>query len=348
MSAETGQKGASKNRSFTYVRSLKKKLANKSLWRTLLFSIFTVYSLIFFSLYQFGTPPPNRQAHYLSPKAMLEEFNIDGDKDKASDRLQKIFESKLAYYQSKLAGFYSTIAFTLVFCVLGIIVLLRDTDIKVPFFSDINVPIDIMYLVIPAYLCYNWMQFGFYLHHIIEARATLFNLTAAQYAIYHPDVISLDGTASIGYEYYYSVTHANDLKDTGFLDSWFLMFQPQWFPTAQLSWSGKIVPVGTMITMALLQGISHGLQLALPLNWIPRFKPKNKKAYIPALVLLLIIIFLVGSSHLGFYYTGRNPNWIQFWILASGILVFWAVTSKEVSNWHKSKSVVQKISESPN
>jgi hypothetical protein len=327
---------------------LAKQLTKSAFWRNILLILFISYTL-FFSLYNlFGPPPLLRGEHYLTSKQVVEEFGKD------ADRLQKIFDGKLAYYQTKVAAFYTNITFTLVFCVLGIIILpYNSSDIPVPGFSaeSIKIPIHIAYLIIPAFLCYNWLQFGFYLHHIIETRAALSILIDAQYVLYHPEISSMIDGYSIPYQYYYSVTRANDLKDTGFIDSWFLQFLPQWIPTAKLTGFDRLVPLTSMIAVAVLYGISHGLLFALPFNWIQRFQTHDLQPSLPfnkvskfqfryigfyiSICLLLTVIFFIGVSHWSFYYSGRNPNWLQFFILTTGILVFFIVTTAYVRNLHK-------------
>ena len=154
---------------------------------------------------------------------------------------------------------------------------------------------------------------------------SLITMIDGQYALRHPLFLKMRDI----FHNYYPVTLAHQLKDTCFLDSWFLVFLPKkWFPMENLSIVDKIVPIASMVAIACVSGISHGLQLALPFTWKERFgHPWGRRS---STVILFIIIFFLGSSHLAFYCAGKNPNWLHFIILIVGFGVLCFATSNNV------------------
>jgi hypothetical protein len=350
-------------------------------WRDL-FIVCGISFVVFANVMYWVYIPPSREVHYLTDQQVVEEIKkerngkedsaskspdssggasvpVKEEIEKAKASLQRIYDGKLTYYQNKITQFYTAITFTLIFCILGIIVLLLpDGNIPVPFFPEIKIPNYITYLAIPACLCYTSIQFGFFLHHLIEARAALMNLINAQITLTHPDSLctaSLENISIYGkncYKYYYSLTGANDLKDTGFLDSWFLAFLPgKWFPTAPLHVGDMIVPWITLVAIGILYGISNGLQIGLIMNWIPRFahkfneenKPESNivTTMLPIILLFFVTLFFVVSQ-IGFYYTGKNRNWVQIWIVLITVVTFWIVTRKDIREFYKKSAKGEK------
>jgi len=241
---------------------------------------------------------------------------------KNPNELIPIFDGKFEYYDEKLKSFYAHIKLVIAFCIIGCVLLCREQDVSVPGFPILNIPSYVTYLVVPAALIYLWLQFGFQLHHLIDTRIALFSLIESQYALSHFQEVALpDGTSS-HFKYLYSLTRANDLRDTGFLDSWFLTFLPEYFATAPMETMDKIVPKATMIAVGALYGIAHGLALGMPFNWFTRYYDANTQFWWVGLILLVINLFFILSSHLTFYFTGRNYNWLSFFILAVGAITF--------------------------
>jgi hypothetical protein len=274
---------------------------------------------------------PEKSSLYLDSNRVVDAFSPP----KNPNELIPIFDGKYQYYDEKLHSFYANIQLTIAFCILGCVLLFREQDVGIPGFPILRIPCYVTYLVVPAALMYFWLTFGFQLHHLIDTRISLFSLIESQYALSHfKEVASPDGTSN-HFQYLYSLTRANDLRDTGFLDAWFLTFLPKYFATAPMSTMDMIVPKASMIAVGCLFGISHGLALGMPFNWVTRYPMHNKKPKWIAILLLVINLFFILSSHLTFYFTGRNYNWLTFFILGVGGIVFVIVTASEKSKTYR-------------
>ncbi len=290
--------------------------------RWILLGICIVYTGWFLFHHLMDKPPEPRALHYLDEAIVIDQFK------KNNSILQNNINEKLKYYHDKISEFYRTIYFTIALCILGINVVVSHEAIEVPGFRSIKIPTFITYLFIPIFLCYCWLRFGYLLHDIIGERIALINLIDCQYALCNKFL-----TIPATYIDYNSVTLANQLKDACFLDSWFLVFLPKkLFPTAPLSNMDNVISTAAMISIACLQGISHGLQLALPFNWIERFKYVGVGYF--SIGLLFAIIFFIGGSHYAFYYVGQNPNWLQFIILGVAIVALVCLTHNKIRTLH--------------
>ena len=302
---------------------------------------------VFFLQYKFGVPPGPRIINFLSAQQIAEETQ-------KIDTLDKLFDQRIGYYKEKVSSLHGNILITTVLCILGIFVICYERDIEIPTLS-IKLPSRVSYLVIAACLSYYWLHFGFLLHHTIEARMSLMNIIDAEYLL--AKQCQKTDQLNIGqltkeckrinidlkkptYQYYYSLTRANDLKDTGLMDAWFLFFLPDYFPTAELTDVGELVPCCAIIAIGCLFGISHALQVALPLNWLSKFG-YNYWGLILSYLLIIVNLFFLYTSNYAFYYVCKNKNWLQFCIFISGIVAFTIMTTKSAK-----KSAIKSSQES--
>lgn len=310
---------------------------NTYLKNSLFFGIIGIVLLgntVFMYLHFKGIGLPEKKVHYLTPANIVKKLN------KNSARITKLYDDKLKYYNNKVLDFYNNIKITLLLCLIGTIVMFRQNDINIPYLSSVSVPISITYLVISGALCYFWLQFGFLLNYIINTRIGLEYLISAEYAISNPDAIDSFGKVTIPYDDYCTITHANNLLDTGFIDSWFLIFLPQYTQTSPLDGTTFVIIAATMIAVGLTYAISHGFSIGLAFNWLERFGNRNsKKGRFEkgiAITLICITATFILSSHIAFYYYIPNINWLQFIIVYAAIAAFCLITK---SKFHKAYEI---------
>jgi hypothetical protein len=264
----------------------------------------------------------------------LEQTGSNTNTEEAHKLLADIYAKKFEAYTAKVSSLYSNITIYLVMCIMAIIVVARKDDIELPGFNTIRIPIQISYLVVPSTLCYYWIQFGFLLHDIIGLRLELITLIKVEYI----DLFHNTANPSRLFADSYIYTPANTLKDTGFLDSWFLFFQPDFFPTSSVSSFARILPVCTMILVGLVYGIGQGFAIGLPYNWLLRYSGV-KKIWIALCTFLFITIgILVLISHWTFYFGVENYNWLHIPILLAMIISFLIITAEDVRNHYLSVS----------
>lgn len=234
--------------------------------RWILVTIFIVYIASFAYIYVFKFEVKEKGLQYLEPIEIVELLKFN------SEQIANLREGKFILYKAKVADLYKNITISLFICLLGALVLSRKEDIEFPGFPSLKIPISITYIIVPGALCYYWLQFGFLLHRIISTRIGLTRLIDAEYMI----INKIDKEVTIPYKNYYTVTHSNNLMDVGFIDSWFVTFLPEHFKTAPMFGFDNFVITGTMITVGILYGISHGFSLGLPLNWIRRYSNSKR------------------------------------------------------------------------
>jgi hypothetical protein len=286
-------------------------------WMGIIFFLITPLIIIFFS-YVISKPQTNfRTSSFLTASEIAQRAKVND--------IHTLFDSYYEFYRGKVADLYANMKITLLFCIIGIVLIRRTGDIEVPAIS-VKIPVKIFYLIVPACLCYYWLHFGFVLHDCISSRIELVKLLQAEYLVTH----NISNVNSISFQEYITLTKIVSLKDTGLLDTWFMFYYPDLFPLPDKIHTAKIIPRLVMAMFGSLYGISHGFTLGLPLNWIIRYNTQTGWPRILALTLFVVIGIFILASHLTFYFNLRNYNSVHFVILFIAILVCILITLPKV------------------
>ena len=253
------------------------------------------------------------------------------DTTKVDSYLTAIYLDSFNAYSNKISSLYSNVTFCLLMSILAIIVVRRKRDIEVPGFSSIRIPIQVSYLVVPAALCYYWIQFGFFLHDIVALRIELMKIIQVNYLFQ----FKISNVNQISFVDYFTYTPYITLKDTGFVDSWFLFFFPSYLPTTDLGFGSHILPGCTMVLVGILYGTGQGFAIGLPYNWLFRYHNSEFRWRIFCSILLIIIFSLIIISHFTFYFGVKNYNWMHVPIFLAMNISFYVVTRKDVRDHYQ-------------
>jgi hypothetical protein len=235
-----------------------------------------------------------------SPDTQLREY--------AKFSAKEVITAKLAIYHEQAQALHLNMYWQVGLAVLCILIVGKySRDLDVPFLG-VKVPGTMLAFLLPAVLCYLWLEFGYKLNGLIELRLAISSLLMR-----NGDVILRNNSDSISVS---ALSQHPFLSDSGILDGWFLTYWPDYSihrhsPTSQALFG---------LTFGLLFGLVHASILAALVTacHIP-----TRPRWLGGLVLCIAFCVLV-LSHWQFAWAARNPNWIQplVWLFALVFLFY--------------------------
>lgn len=209
---------------------------------------------------------------------------------------EKILELQLKYYWSNIRFLNTNLFFQMFFNLISILVMSRSImgskDVHIPVL-DIAVPIQWLYTITPLALMFLWVQFGFLLNNIIEARQD-----------------NWDG-------FCHMKTAVRLFEDSWIVDSWFVLFEKKHFIPLKREFEtfmkfvvflflviicGTLL-IATHINIFLTQYFGHKYRY----NLENQFR-LNSDIFIYLRIVVFFILIL--TTHLVFYFSD-NENYFQ-------------------------------------
>jgi len=273
------------------------------------FAVVCVFSMVltYCWLIDVPTSPWNGFASTIAPFELL--------KDQRDATIER-FRIRLTGYEHHLDTLNTNLRLQGVLAVLSLAVALSRKEEHEVSGLKTGVPRKLLLALIPLTLMFLWLQFGYLLNHLIDARMTLFHLALT---------LAPERTPPIGDEAVASSKLASlmsAVNDGGFLDAWFRAFLPDYIrgtPTTTLGVVGNAIAL--FLVYGSLLGGSHAAML------FSLWKGSNDKQNLglARAYWFALIVFggLLVATHIQFLFAGRNPNWQHVGIGFFAVIFLW-------------------------
>src|SRR5262249_45139105 len=139
--------------------------------------------------------------------------------DPVSEKLSKVFEIRFEQYKGNLESLNTYLWFQLIFIVAAAVAISTKSDsFKVPVI-DKEVPVKWALVAIPVCLLYFWLRYRFTLNELIDARTVPWKVNEAMTSTAITNKVELSKAL-------YTFSHVPATYDGGYLDGWFITFEP--------------------------------------------------------------------------------------------------------------------------
>jgi hypothetical protein len=274
---------------------------------------------------------PSESAWTLQQVSHTEGASDEGLKTLHS-RLSPVFDKRYGQYKSNLDGLYQNLWLQVIFLMAAAIAACKRLNpsaaestpesFKVPV-AGLDVPIRWAYLALPVCLVYLWLRFGFILNELIDARIVLWKITEALQAPVSAFGNPADPATIEAWRHaLYTFSHNPAIYDGGFLDGWFVTFQPEY------TLLGTKMPMASllMFLFGIFFGCSNGAALGLLLHGYRRFGANDRSERCLFAAYFWGVVVLLGLAHIVFWQQGDHPNWQQpVCVVTSGLVALWFI-----------------------
>jgi len=222
-----------------------------------------------------------------------------------SAELQALLNDLVKQYKDGLANFQININLQALTIATAILLTIGRAD-SLRLFGN-SIPVSWLHFLVPMFLLYLWLVFGFTLHELIWGR------------IRGVDVVqTLHVADSRLLEYQKAIFH-----DAGFIDGWIITFVDAHIDEPAEKYSGLSSGLASssaffVVFLGTLVAANHATMLATLSIGCRRYLRSTKMWLYWYYLLPMIPLTILIASHLQFAYGGDNRNWLQLYVAAGG------------------------------
>lgn len=234
----------------------------------------------------------------VKPEAQLNRLDIPVGTDVAD-----VYRERMEAYRQDLGLFAINLKLQAMTVALAALVafLRKNDNHELPAILELKLPLDIWYWVVPILGFYLWIQFGYLFDRLIDNRLALWSIL---HALGDPrDGSTLSRTAL--------------LRDTGFLDAYFIAFHPTKHAIYVPDPKGLVT--SHLYLYCALVALTHVAILSTIWTAIAR-KAHSLVPQVVGFVLFFATLFALGASHYQFIRAGHVNSMQWQVILSTGVV----------------------------